>query len=540
METLDQYTWILVLSVIAGFVFSFGLGANDMANSFATSVGSKAITIFQAVIIAGLFEFLGAVLLGSSVTSTIKSGIAKTAAFSGSPELLMFGFFCVMVAGATWDLTATYYGFPVSTTHTVIGAIIGMSVSIYGFDAVVWSKHQAAFPYIQGFVPVVLAWVVSPILAGICVLILYGLLRTFVLRAKRSFDIATIVLPFLVGLTFFVVTTFIIQVGTKNKTWDNPVSDGKAIWIGFVVAGALGALSLIPIFFLRKRILADEARASEIAVTQGAATEDEVKVEKAKAYADLEAANNSGFTDKLAAKVDSVKSTRIGSWICKTTIFRKLAYGSTYQVHDAVNEEHKDYNKHAAAVWSAAEVHDVKTEQLFRYLQVFSASAMAFAHGANDVANTMGPFAAVYQIWRTSRVPRNTPVPVWILVIGGIGLTVGLATYGYKILRVLGVEVAKLSNTRGFCCELSAAIVVLVASRYGLPVSTTQIATGALISVGLFEGLGGVNWRQIIKIFIGWILTIVCAALLSAALTSFLLYSPNKQAANIPDGRFYG
>jgi len=511
----------------------------DMANSFATSVGSKAITIFQAVIIAGIFEFLGAVLLGSSVTSTIKSGIAKSAAFSNAPELLMFGFFAVMVAGATWDLTATRYGFPVSTTHTVIGAIIGMSVTIYGFDAVVWSKQQDDFPYIGGFVPVVLAWVVSPVAAGICVLILYGLLRTFVLRAKRSFDIACMVLPFLIGLTFFVVVTFIIQVGNKNKTWP-ATGDGKAIWIGFTVAGGMGILSFLPIFYVRRQILADEQRVNAVVEQNNGQTAEDVQIAKAKAFADIEAANDSGFSNKIAEKMSAVRSSKLGSILLDNPIARTVTYGSTYNVHDVVDEDSADYNAHAAAVWSAAEVHDMKTEQLFRYLQVFSASAMAFAHGANDVANTMGPFAAVYQIWQTAKVPKSTPVPEWILVIGGVGLVTGLATYGYRILRVLGVKVAKLSNTRGFCCELSAAIVVLVASRYGLPVSTTQIATGALITIGLFEGIKGVNWREIAKIFLGWVLTIICAALLSAAVTAVLVYSPNKQAAGIPGGNFYG
>jgi sodium-dependent phosphate transporter len=304
----------------------------------------------------------------------------------------------------------------------------------------------------------------------------------------------------------------------------------------------MGFVSLLPIFYVRKRILADEIRADEMVVQQIGTdgTEHETGIAKAKAYADIEAANNGGFTDKLSDKMNRAKESKIGAVMLNNPIVRAVAHGSTYKVHDVVDEESADYNVHAAAVWSAAEVHDIKTEQLFRYLQVFSASAMAFAHGANDVANTMGPFAAVFQIWKTSEIPQSTPVPEWILVIGGVGLVAGLATYGYKILRVLGVKVAKLSNTRGFCCELSAAIVVLVASRYGLPVSTTQIATGALITVGLFEGVKGVNWREIGKIFIGWVLTLICAALLSAALTAFLLYSPNKQAAGIPGGNFYG
>lgn len=530
------------MSLIAGFAFAFGLGANDMANSFATAVGAKAVTIFQAVVIAAIFEFLGAVLLGSAVTSTVKNSIADTSAFENVPELLMFGFFAVMVAGATWDITATHFGFPVSTTHTVIGAIIGMAVAISGFGAVDWCSSKDDFPYISGFVPVLLAWVVSPVVSSICVLILYGSLRFFVFRAPNSFTRAMFVLPFLVGLTFFVVVTFIIQTGNDNETWES-TGDAKAIWIGIVCAVGLGLLSIPLLLRLRKSILEEEVKnekAAEDAAIDAAMGAEATAEAKSAYLGDVDAANKAGIGNSLSAWCDKTYQSKTGQLLLGNKVVKALTYGSTYKVHNVVDETHADFDVHSAKVWQQAERFDTRTERLFRYLQVFSATVMAFAHGANDVANVMGPFAGVYAIWKTGKVPDETPVPEWILVIGGVGISLGLAILGYRILRVLGVSLVKLSNTRGFCAELSTAITVLIASRYGLPVSTTQTVTGALLAVGLFEGVGGVNWRTAVKTFIGWGLTFICAALVSAGVTSFALYAPNKQAAFAFPGQYYG
>eukprot|EP00897_Mesotaenium_endlicherianum_P008176 jgi/Mesen1/7387/ME000382S06583 len=536
-----EYTWVFVLATIFSFACAFGIGANDVANSFASSVGAKAITLQQALLIAAVCEFSGSMGLGAGVTNTIKNNIAKIKQFDSTPDLLMVGLLCCMVAAAFWDNFACQLELPVSTTHTTIGAIVGMAIVLRGGDAVVWSKEQDPFPYVTGMTPVFLSWVVSPVASGICVLISYGLLRTVVLRSEHSFKRAQWVLPICVALTFFVVIIFIIQTGNKNHSWD-PVKNETLVWIAAVVAAPIAILTAIFIVpMLVRKIEADDELANsaadkaleEIKVSNNGEgySAGEVEAAKLKALADLDAANSGsglpGF-DKLGKWYNnwSVNSS-VGRALTQNVVARTVLYGSSYKVHDAIGKDET-----VAAVWEHAEVHDYKTERLFRYLQVFSAMVMSFAHGANDVANAVGPYAGIYQTWKTGKVPSKAPVPQWIYAMGGGGIVLGLATYGYKIMKVLGVKAAKLTNTRGFCAEISTATVVIVASRYGLPVSTTQIITGAILAIGLFEGAKGVNWKVIFRTFVGWVLTIIVAGFIAGGLSALLLYAPSKIAGD--------
>ncbi|KAL3158523.1 hypothetical protein ABBQ38_010750 [Trebouxia sp. C0009 RCD-2024] len=525
----DQYTWVFGIALIVAFGAAFGIGANDVANSFGTSVGAKAITIFQAVIIAAVCEFLGAVLLGANVTDTIKSNIAKQAPFVNNPELLMFGMFMVLCTACIWDNLCCHLELPVSTTHTTIGAIVGMTVVLRGFNAVVWSQHQDAFPYIKGMVPIFLSWVVSPFLAAICVIILYGLiLRPFVLRSQHSFVRAFYVIPALVGVTFFVIVYFIIQTGNKNKTWDKAVPDGRAVWISIIPAVFFSVFTMFVIMpLIRRRVLSEHAR------IHGAATavdEDKLDIEHAGTHVEGNAPVQPNALQKWWNQQQ--EKSKIAYFVANNPVTRTVVKGITYDCHSVVTEGHKDYDKQTAAVWQHAEVFDEKTEAMFRYLQVFSACVMSLAHGSNDVANAMGPFSAIYSIWSSASITSKSRVPEWILVIGGGGIVAGLALFGYKIMRVIGVKAAKLSNSRGFCCELSTAIVVMVASRYGLPVSTTQTIMGAVWMMGLFEGIKGVNKKVLVKTLCGWVLTLIVAALLCGGLSAFTMYAPQKTASD--------
>jgi sodium-dependent phosphate transporter len=254
--------------------------------------------------------------------------------------------------------------------------------------------------------------------------------------------------------------------------------------------------------------------------------------------ADVDIANAAAPSamDKAFQRVGKAGSafsqSRVGKILFKNPVSRAVTHGATYDVHNILDEKHNDFNNTVAKMWEHAEVFDYKAERVFRYLQVFSACVMSFAHGSNDVANAVGPYAAVYNIWSTGTVSSNSTVPTWILVLGGVGIVCGLATYGYKIMRVLGVKSVKLTNSRGFCVELATAITVIVASRYGLPVSTTQSLCGAVLAVGLFEGAKGVNWLMFARIFCGWALTLVVAGFLAGGLTAFGAYAPNKFASD--------
>jgi sodium-dependent phosphate transporter len=504
-----EYTWIFAITVVFAFIAAFGIGSNDMANSFGTTVGTKALTIGQVVVVAAICEFGGAVLLGAGVTSTIKSGVARIERFTASPELLMFGFMCVVIAAAFWDNFATSIGLPVSTTHTTVGATVGMTLALRGKGAVIWSMHKDEFPFISGMVAVLLSWVVSPIVAGGFTIILFLLVRHLILRRDNPVQKAMIGLPILVGGTFWLVTSFIIETGAKNKTW---ADRGKAfpIWVGAVCGTGIAiifAIAIMPI--IRKRVMQEQ----DI---------------KDQAAADAEAAGvapaKGGYEEKEDSWWTKNVSSKVPEGIRESKISKALFNGVNQDVHEIQKTDER-----VMALDANAEKFDTRTEGLFRYLQVFSACSMSFAHGANDVANAMGPLSAVYTIWQTGTVGKNSPVDTWILVLGGAGIVLGLATFGYKILRVLGVEAVKLTNARGFCAELGTAITVVIASRYGLPVSTTQCICGALLGVGLIEGVKGVNWYMFLRTFCGWLLTIVVAGFISAGLVAFGAYAPQKQ-----------
>ncbi|KAK9815735.1 hypothetical protein WJX72_008727 [[Myrmecia] bisecta] len=557
---LDLYTWIFALATIASFACAFGIGANDVANSFASSVGAKALTMGQAILVAAVCEFLGALLLGASVTDTVKNKIVLTTEYTSTPELLMYGFLCVMIAAAFWDNLACHLELPVSTTHTTIGAIVGMSIVIRGGDSVMWSKHKATFPYIDGMLPVFLSWIVSPVLSGIFAIILFGFVRTFVLRARQSFQRALWLLPFLLGLTFFIITVFIIQTGNKNNKWNSKVSDGKACGISLGIGAGFAILGFFGTFYMKKTILAAEAsfeQRRQKAVEEGTAGKAAGKegVELPAVIGadgkpvpaplpvkgddtfydmhDLTDANSDGAIDKLFNRAGDfwekrVLGTRIGRAIFANWLTRKIGYGAQYDVHDIMDKKSTNFDSTVAHMWEVAEVFDPKTERVFRYLQVFTAMVMSFAHGSNDVANAVGPYSAVYTIWSTGKVPSKTNVEYWILAMGGAGIVVGLATYGYKIMRVLGVKSVKITNSRGFCLELATAMTVILASRYGLPISTTQALTGSVLAIGLFEGAKGVNWKVFARIFLGWVFTLLVASFVAGCLTAWGVYSPSK------------
>lgn len=490
------------------FLAAFGIGANDVANSFASSVGARALSLPAALAVAAVFEFSGAVLLGAMVTETVQGGIVDTAVFAGTPDLFLFGFFCVVCAAAVWDNAASQLALPVSTTHTTVAATVGMALALHGGAAVQWVAPVPDFPYVGGVVPILASWVLSPLVAGAFVAALFGGLRAFVLRSPASFTRALCVLPGLVGLLFFTAAVTVAQTFYKNRGGLGPGrlprhQELTSVWIGLGVGGgACVVAAALAAFVLKPRVEAAERRAADAVAARRAALAEAARVAAVKgrppptaaSMADMDAAADwgppSAFSQKCAAAWNNFRATRVGALVANNAAARLVSHGVTYRVHDELETDDR-----VAEVWESAEVFDFKTERLFRHLQVLTACAMAFAHGSNDVSNAMGPFSAVVQTWRTGAVPvREAAVPVWILVLGGAGIVTGLAVFGYKVLAVLAVRSVKLTNARGACVELASALTVILASRFGLPVSTTQVVCGAVLTVGLMEGAKGVNW----------------------------------------------
>jgi sodium-dependent phosphate transporter len=443
---LDNYLWTLGVGGVFAFFAAFGIGANDVANAYATAIGSGAMTFRMAVASAAVFEFSGAILMGSHVTKTIRKGIADHECFEEQPELLMYGCMCVLAAVGIWLLTASRLSLPVSTTHSTIGGMIGMALVAGGSGCVTWDEPTDEFPYRKGVTAIVISWLLSPVLSGFCASLLFWVVRA-VLRTQESFRNMWRLYPFLVGATITINTFFIMWKGAKNASDDiDSLSVGEVVAISFGVGGAASILTLPATRWLRQRI---EGR------------------------------------DDLS---------------------------------EVAHKYHPD-----------SEDFPQKSEEGLKFLQIFTSMCDSFAHGANDVANAIGPFAAIYMTWREKGVSKSVDLgddAYWILAIGGVGIVAGLAIYGYNIIHTIGTKIAKITPSRGICIELGSAIVVITGSRYGWPLSTTHCQVGATTAVALMEGSKGLDWNILLKTCVGWVATLVIVGGITALLFAQGIHAP--------------
>lgn len=409
MDILTTYGYTLIIvAAVFGFIMAYGVGANDVANAMGTSVGSKALTIKQAIFIAAIFEFAGAYLAGGSVTSTIRSGIVDPIHFASAPELMVFGMIGALLAAGTWLLVASYYGWPVSTTHSIVGAIIGFAAVGVGVDAVEWGK-------VGGIVG---SWVVTPLLAGVLAYLI------FMSAQRLIFDT------------------------------DNPLGNAKK-YVPFYMAFAALMMAL-------------------------------VTVTKGLTHVGLELSTEQNFM--IAGGIAIV----VG-------IVGKIA----------ISRVHIDPQ-------ADKEMHFNNVEKIFGILMVTTACCMAFAHGSNDVANAIGPLAAVVSVIQSGgEVAGKAKLDWWILPLGAVGIVIGLATLGAKVIKTIGTAITHLTPSRGFAAEMSAATTVVIASGTGLPISTTQTLVGAVLGVGLARGIAALNLGVVRNIFISWVVTLPVGAALS-------------------------
>lgn len=401
--------WFIGLAAVFGLYMTWGIGANDVANAMGTSVGSKAITIKQAIIIAAVFEFAGVMLAGGNVTDTVRKGIVDPTPIADDPVLLVYGMLASLLAAGIWLMIASAKGWPVSTTHSIIGALVGFAVVGIGQDAVQWDKVGQ----------IVASWVVSPLIGGTIALIIMLSIRKFILDTDAPFQNAKKWGPVYVFLVGFLIALVTLFKGLKHLDVD--LSVGMSFFWATVIGAFVGFLGWL---FIRRK-------------------EADPNAEKSFQYASV--------------------------------------------------------------------------EKVFVPMQVFTACAMAFAHGSNDVANGVGPLAAVVSIVQSGgEVVQQAGLPLWILLLGGIGIVLGLATMGYRVMRTIGKKITELTPTRGFSAELAAAATVVLASRTGMPVSTTHILVGAVMGVGLARGIGALDMRVIGKIIVSWIVTLPIGGLLAA------------------------
>lgn len=542
-EIEDSYLWIVIVGGLFGFFAAMGIGANDVANAFATSVGSGALKIRDAVIIALFCEAGGAILLGSHVTDTIRKGIADYECFEANPPVLMFGAMSVLLAVGIWLFLASYFEMPVSTTHSTVGGMIGMTLAIGGADCVNWYEPSDSFPYVGGVSGIILSWVISPVFSGILAIIFFAITRAAVLRFPDSFNRAAVSFPIFVGITVTLNIFLIIYKGAKGIGLHN-----TELWVALVSAFSCGvgvALIMIPFLkCIKQRVLdsieKEVQRKKEIEMQelelQHKKTDITTYVEGK--YDDLTQSMESLGTSSIVSedldeqppncckgpsKIDCSKESCMKNKYCKA-----LTKSINYEVHTDLKKDGRVKEIH-----DNSEKFDSKTEEFFKSLQVFTAIFDSFSHGANDVANAIGPFAAIYVIYKNRGIIEEDSDldadSYWVLALGGIGIIVGLAVYGYKIIRTIGVKLCMITPSRGVSIELASATVIIIGSRLGIPLSTTHCQVGATMGVAALEDpktCKGMNCAVVGKTFLGWILTLLAVGGTSALLVAYSVYAP--------------
>ena len=410
-DVISQYSFLLlIMACFFGFFMAWGVGANDVANAMGTSVGARAITIKQAIIIAMVFEFTGAWLAGGEVTSTIRSSIIdiESAGFDDRPELLIFGLLSSLLAAGIWLVVASKYGWPVSTTHSIIGAIIGFAVVGISADSVMWGQ----------VLEIVASWIVSPVFSGTIAFILFLSVEKLVLSREDPLKYAKKFVPYYMFLVGFVIAMVTLVKGLSHVGLEVTFSQSAFLALAFALLTVT-----IGIFLLRRLRLPD--------------------------------------SDQPTAQMQSV-------------------------------------------------------ERVFGVLMIFTACSMAFAHGSNDVANAIGPLAAINSvIANNGAFEAESALPVWILLLGGFGIVTGLAMWGHRVIRTIGKNITELTPSRGFAAEIAAATTVVIASGTGIPVSTTHTLVGAVLGVGLARGMSALNFGVVGRIFLSWIVTLPAGAILS-------------------------
>lgn len=517
---LTEYLWIAVLGGIVGFAYGFLIGANDVANAFASSISSKSITLRQAVMIASVCEFAGAYFLGASVTSTVRSKVFDVSLYEQEPEVLMFGMFTSLFSANVWLFIATYFGMPVSTTHDVVGCIMGFSIAAKGFSSIAWDVVIKIF----------ISWFASPLCAGAIAATFFSLVKYFVMRSNNPFERAYYTFPIVLTIGIGVDLFYIVYKGASSFKLEEKWNIGWVIPACFGIGAFFGVLWIFAFGPCARRNVEKRTAAKKV-LREGKITPD-VEATAGKDEDDFEAfssfVHNQPQAPKtdISAKENSVVAEAVASEdepdVAKTW-FKKFKDNT---VDQDLQTQSMHESKKAQDIWANEEQFDESAEDLFTYIQVFTASLNSFAHGANDVANTIAPMSAIIDIYMSGEVSSKTGVPKWVLAYGGASIVIGLLLYGYRVMKSLGYKLTMLSPSRGASAELGAALTSVTASFIGVPVSTTQCIVGAVTAVGLVGGRQAIDWFFLLKICLSWVGLFFIAVVFSAGVFSFCYYSP--------------
>ncbi len=408
-------TIVFAIATLVGLYMAANIGANDLANAMGTSVGSRALTLKQAVVVSILANLLGAVLAGGHVTNTIRKGMINPELLAGAPEHFMLGMFAALLAAGIWVHLATVLGLPVSTTHSIVGAVVGFGAISVGFGAISWGK----------VITIAVSWVLSPVAGAVIAGGIYYLIRNRILRSDTPEKVAMQWSPYLIGSVLVVIVLSFIFKGLKNLHLDLGLGQALAITLPCAAVG-----SMVGRLWLGHLLRRDEQRADQIPPLQA----------------------------------------------------------------------------------------------FFAHLQVMTACYVAFAHGANDVANAVGPLAAIFAVVKTKSVVMQVEVPAWMLALGGIAVGGGLFAFGSRVMQTIGGKITEVTPVRGFCAEFGAATTILVCSRLGLPVSTTHVLVGAVVGVGFMRGMGFLDMRLLRNIGSSWVVTLPFTVVLAMTLYKLMTW----------------
>lgn len=518
MSDLREFLWIAVLGGIAGFAYGFLIGANDVANAFASSVSSKSITLKQAVIIASVFEFSGAFFLGASVTGTIRSKIVSTSLYDDEPEVLMLGMFTSLFSAVLMLFLATHFGLPVSTTHDIVGCIMGFSIAAKGFDSIEWDVARKIF----------VSWIVSPVFSGGIAAVFFGTIKYLVLRAKNPYERAFYTFPVVlvcgVGLNVF----YVLYKATNNKSsFQSKLELSSTLPISF---GSGAFCALVWIFIIgpvaKKRVEAHLVKVNKPGEVADDAVKDVPELDDGNIEPTLVEGEQAEGSDK-ATKVEELHTPQEQAVPLKTGLLGTLDRFAKATYDQDLHAQSMQENMRASQIWDDGEKFDENAEGLFTYTQVFTACLNSFAHGANDVSNTIAPLSAIIHIYRDGVVESKSEVQKWVLAYGGTAIVLGLLLYGYKVIKSIGYKLTLMTPSRGFSAELAASMVVVTASFNEIPVSSTQCIVGAVSGVGLVGGFKNVQWLFLLRVMFSWVFLFFAASLLSAGVFSFAAYSPS-------------
>lgn len=527
---LHEYLWAVILGGIFCFTLGFGMGSNDVSNNFGTSIGSKSITLGKAIIIAGIFELVGSVGFGSSVTDSVRKGIYKPDEFGEMPDIMLVANVAALISGTSWLLFCSATGQSVSTTHSLVGAMLGCGLAIGG--------HAVNWPYLG---TIVMSWFITPLASFVVGMIYFALLRWFMLRSPHAVSRGFKLLPFLIFIicfSFVLFFTFSNPLTLKGVTCDQkdsttkiiskkkpcivkhwaPAHPGIAFGIAVGVATGLSLILLPIVWFQAKRTLRkfDEKEAREKEGHSAAAKSERTGTDleltgagcdgddasapvtpegrpflrrsfsRKELMADFDqSAQSTNFSGRADGKHRDYDDNDQDDPKKKGGLIKRFWNGMAWN-HDLHKEAFEEDSK-AVEIANLSEKFPPKTECFFNTLQVVSASIACLLHGSNDVANAAAPFASVYSIYQHERFEKSLSVPIWILFLGGAAITAGLTIFGHRVIKTVGIELFHVTPARGFCVEMALSTVLIVGTFLGLPLSTTHIGIGAMVGIGLLD-----------------------------------------------------